>query len=194
MRYLTCSLLAEGDSDLAFLGALIPRQLDAIGRRSGGFAFEQLAHSDCRTVHQRDRVRAVVAEDLDSFDLVFAHNDHNERGKLDHMREHLVIPANSRLINLVPVREAEAWVLADHAALLTLGGGVDITAVPATPAGVERIPDPKAVLNQVLGRRADDDVFEFLGLNISLDRLSQVPAYQQFLHDLTTALKELNFQ
>jgi Domain of unknown function (DUF4276) len=194
VRYLNCSLPAEGDSDLAFLGTLLPRQLDAIGRNSGRFVFEQLSHSDCRTVHSRDRVREVVAEDLTCFDLVFAHNDHNERGKLDQLRERLTVPVNSRLIGLVPVRETEAWILADQTALLALGGGVDVTGLPTSPAGVERLADPKVVLKQALGRRAVDDVFEFIGLNISLDRLAQVPAYQQFLIDLTTALKELNFQ
>jgi len=194
VRYLTCSLLAEGDSDLAFLERLLSRQLEALGGESAGFYFDQIVLSQCRTVHSRERIQAAVAESLDCYDLVFAHNDHKERGKLDHLRGLLQIPANSRLISLVPVYETEAWILADPDALRALGGGVDVSVIPSRPADIEHFPDPKALLKRVLGRRASDDVFEFIGLNISLDRLARFPAYQVFLEDLKTALKELNFQ
>ena len=194
MRYLTCSLLAEGDSDLAFLGRLLHRQLEQLASSSGRFFFDQLVPSPCRTIHSKDRVLASVVEDLDCYDLVLAHNDHNEGGKLDQLREKLCVPSNSRLIGLVPVRETEAWMLADPDALRALGGGVDVSGLPTHPGGVERLSDPKAELKQALGRRASDDVFEFIGLNISLDRLAQIPAYQVFLEDLNTALKELNFR
>jgi hypothetical protein len=59
---------------------------------------------------------------------------------------------------------------------------------------VERIPDPKTVLAKVIGTQRGDDAPQLLGANVSLDRLAQLPAYLHFLHDLTTALKELNFQ
>ena len=193
MRYLTCSLLAEGDSDLAFLGRLLHRQLEEIASGSGRFYFDQIVSSPCRTIHSKDRVLASVTEDLGCYDVVLAHNDHNESGKLDQLREKLCVPSDSRLIGLVPVRETEAWMLVDLDALRSLGGGVDVSGLSANPGDVERIKDPKAVLNQALGKRASDDVFEFLGLHVSLTRLAQVPAYQTFLHDLTTALKELNF-
>jgi hypothetical protein len=194
VRYLSCSLIAEGGSDLSFLSGLLRRQLEKLGTESGLFTLDQIIASPCRTIHSRERVLASLSEDLGCYDLVFAHNDHNERGKLDRLREGLSIPADSRLIDLIPVRETEAWMLADPSALLALGGGVDVGEIPNEPGGVERLPDPKAVLERVLGKRASDEVFEFIGLNISLERLAQVPAYKIFRDELTTALKELNFQ
>lgn len=137
-RYLTCSLLAEGDSDLAFLGNLLTRQLDALGRSSGGFVFEQLAFSSCRTVHNRDLVRESIADDLECYDLVFAHNDHNERGKLDQLRAQLRVPPNSRLISLVPVHETEAWILADPPVLNALRNVVNGTEAPEAETRAER--------------------------------------------------------
>jgi hypothetical protein len=113
VRYLTCSLLVECDSDLAFLERLLSRQLEVLGSGPVGFYFDQIVLSKCRTVHSRERIQATVTESLDCYDLVFVHNDHKERGKLDQLRGLLHIPANSRLINLVPVYETEAWILAD---------------------------------------------------------------------------------
>src|ERR1700722_8552196 len=176
------------------MGRLLRRQLDQLGTESSRFTLDQVTPSVCRTIQSQERVQTAIAEDLTCFDLVFAHNDHNERKKLDHLRKQLLVPADSRLIGLVPVRETEAWMLADLDALRARGGGVDVSGLPTSPGGVEQLPDPKATLSKALGRRASNDVFEFLGLNVSLARLAQVPAYQLFLQDLTTALKELNFQ
>jgi predicted ATPase len=43
VRYLACSLFAEGDSDLTFLVPLLLRQLEAIGASTGGFTLDRLA-------------------------------------------------------------------------------------------------------------------------------------------------------
>jgi len=67
---------------------------------------------------------------------------------------------------------------------------------------VESDPDPKQTLRTIMQkacaersrRRRDIDLeplYAALGYQISLDRLRQVPSYQQFVQDLTTTLQAL---
>jgi hypothetical protein len=77
----------------------------------------------CFTVAPREQVVQEVELLLDHMDIVMIHHDHNERGKIDSVRERLGHAAD-RIVGIVPVRETEAWMLADH------------TTLPAGPASV----------------------------------------------------------
>jgi hypothetical protein len=191
-RYLTTALLCEGREDEMFLGAVIERQVRELGLLEPGFGSGAVELQDCRTTWAAERVDSAVLEAAAVFDLVFVHNDYNERGKIEALRTRVAdtLPSHTRLVAVVPIRETEAWLLADPEAL-PRGGSRD--AAPVSPRAAESIADPKKPLAIALGRPLDAASAEYIGENISLERLARVPAYQSFLQDLTTALKELNF-
>jgi hypothetical protein len=111
------------------------------------------------------------------------------------------------LVPIVPVRMTEAWMLADPDALCTvLGKKVDarIVGMPTKAKLVEKEFNPKTTLDRVIklvhpkeskGKRQafKKDLYQQLGSEISLKRLGDVPSYQQFVEDMTVALRRLNF-
>jgi hypothetical protein len=110
------------------------------------------------------------------------------------------------LVPIIPIQTTEAWMLADHAALCEVIGAnltAEALGIPAHPHQVESDPDPKRTLNTVIQRalaqrprrrrRIDlRSVYEPLARQINLVRLSSVPAYTQFMADLTQTLIALH--
>jgi Domain of unknown function (DUF4276) len=193
-RSLVAGLLAEGETDELFLGMIMSRQLRALTERSNRCAVDvaNTAIGGCRTILDLDRVAAATAELARDCHLVCLHNDHKERDKAEKVAARCA--AGVPVVTVVPVRETEAWLLADPAAWGQLRGS-DTRALPKRPRDVEKIADPKLVLDQVVQRRDRDrrDYFEFIGRNISLDVLAEVPAYADWVSKMTTALKELKY-
>lgn len=108
MRYLASALLTEGESDRAFLPPVLQRQLEDIGREAG-FDVGGVRTGKIRTVGESELVSAEAAELLGECDLLMVHHDYRERGKIDTLRGRL--SAGGGLVGVVPIREAEAWVL-----------------------------------------------------------------------------------
>lgn len=110
----------------------------------------------------------------------------------------------AELVPIIPIRMTEAWLLADPEALLSvIGTEVEARAlgIPTRARLVERVRDPKQKLEGVLracrtnrGRRRISlgTLYEPLGRRVSLERLALVPAYQQFVQDLTDTLVALS--
>jgi hypothetical protein len=111
------------------------------------------------------------------------------------------------LLPIIPVQAIEAWMLADYELLLeeigTKMNAYDL-GIPTKASLVESIAKPKRKIYEVVRkayasrskrqREVDIDFLsESIGERISLERLRQVPAYQQFVNDLTETLKKLNF-
>lgn len=194
-RYLTCALFTEGRSDELLLAEILQRQLSSLVLESALADFERVHTEECRTIAAADCLDREVLAAATYTDIVILHNDHNEAGKIEALRGRIAaaVPDTTRLVGIVPRRETEAWALADPKVLQDVAR-IDRTRFPAHAAGVEKIADPKAELRAALGPLSMEDGFELIGKEIRLDRLAQVPAYQLFLQDLTTALKELNFQ
>jgi hypothetical protein len=106
----------------------------------------------------------------------------------------------------IPIREIEAWMLADSQALRTALNtrlnDQDLN-LPKSPKSVENITDPKWELKEILKRVnvkrsanqaiALSELYNSLGKTIGLEKLEQVPAYQNFVEDLTKALQETGF-
>jgi hypothetical protein len=109
------------------------------------------------------------------------------------------------LVPIIPVQMTEAWMLADPDALREVIGAnqtTDALGAPMHPHQVESDPDPKqtldAVIEKALAQRARRrrrialrSIYEPLARQISLARLIGVPAYQQFVADLTQTLVAL---
>jgi len=187
-------LFCEGREDGGFLEHVLGRQLTALGSDGPGFDMGNVFSQRCRTVEEPRRVGESVLAAARDFDLVFIHHDSDERRKIEALRRRIdgMLPADTRLVGVVPVREPEAWPLADPAAF-PRGGGNAVALLPVRPKDVESVQDPKQLLEKTLGRQYDERVADWIGERIDLDRLAQVPAYAYFLRDLMTALKELHF-
>lgn len=191
-RYLTMALFCEGREDERFLAGVIERQAGALGLAGRGFSVGTVEPQPCRTTRGAEHLDCAVLEAALAFDLVFLHNDHNERGKTSALQSRLgsACPPQTRFVPVIPIRETEAWMLADPNALPR---GAVTNVLPANPRDVESVRDPKKPLADALGRPLDAASAEYIGERISLGRLGQVPAYQSFMQDLTKALKELSF-
>ncbi|MFJ7997858.1 DUF4276 family protein [Streptomyces sp. NPDC096310] len=189
-RYFSLALLTEGASDQWFLSPLIDRQIaDMAQRPAVGFDYSGVVTGECFTVAPRAVVVREVTELLQYFDVVMIHHDHNERAKVEAIREHFAADA-FRIVGLVPVRETEAWMLADADALRKASPGSD--SAWEVPHDVEKIADPKAVLKAALGGRRDvERGFDRLGQTVALEKLAKLPAYRHWLGELSTAMQRL---
>ncbi|WP_328339325.1 DUF4276 family protein [Micromonospora sp. NBC_00421] len=207
MRYLTSALVSEGVTDDQFLPRLLARALTEICQSEFEDAVEV---ADVQPLRDRkgpcstaDVIR-LVEQNPASFSLIFFH--HDQGASADRVAAEWLRPLRQlwgdraeQLIAVVPVRETEAWLLTDGDALRTALGVRWTDAemgLPAQPRRVERIADPKKVLNDIMGRvsRSTTDHFGQLGELVSLARLDDVPAYRQWWSDTLDALTRLGYR
>jgi hypothetical protein len=216
MRYLGLALYAEGPGDYRFLRPLLLRLCEDVCARSAKEAVEVgevLALDDpprFRNRAREERILEAARESASAWTVLFIHTD----GASDPQRAcaERIEPACRRIeaeigvegrspVAVVPVREIEAWAMADGDALrAALGSALGNTAlgVPDRARDVEAIPDPKRALTDALGasrhgrrpRRggAASDMLGLLGERASLERLNQVPAFATLTADLRSAL------
>jgi hypothetical protein len=152
-RYFNLALLTAGASDQWFLAPLINRQITELAQETSvDFDYSGVVAGDCFTAAPRDRVQQEVAELLHFFDVVLIHHDHNELGKDDALRGQFADDA-TRIVGLVPVRQTEAWMLADVCALRE--ASPVSSASWEVPHDVEKVADPKALL-KTAARRATE--------------------------------------
>ncbi|MEU6711901.1 hypothetical protein ABZ897_10540 [Nonomuraea sp. NPDC046802] len=145
-------------------------------------------YSACRMIKDDERIRQAIHELAGDCHLIFLHSDHRERAKADRHAGRDVIP-------LIPVKETEAWLLAD-AQVWARVPGADVRRLPAKSREVERISDPKAVLRTVLsgvGHRKVDEHFAFAGDHVDLAVLAQLPAYAEWVDTTSKALRSHGF-
>lgn len=191
-RYLVVGLVTEGASDELLLAPLILRQLQQLSLRGPeGFTVGDIVLSPIRTVHSGDRVEGEVRTLLACCDVVVAHQDHRESGKVEALGARLGADRR-RLVGIVPRWETEVWALCDPRAFEQIPG-CDLSRLPKRPHETETIADPKAALRAVLRSRSATTVLDQLGRDIRLERLALIPAYQSWLDGLTNVLKELHF-
>jgi hypothetical protein len=196
-RPLVPGLVAEGDTDEVFLGTVIARQLRALTDLAPrSIDVQSVQYAGCRMTKDDSRIGAAVEELAGDCHLIFLHSDHRERGKADRLAGHLVDRGVKRpIIPLVPVKETEAWLLADPGVWERVPGA-DTSALPSRPREVERIPDPKAVLRTVLAGVAHRKVgehFAFAGDHVDLTMLAQLPAYATWVEATSEVLRGHGF-
>jgi hypothetical protein len=214
MRYLNPVLVPEGPSDAWFFPTLIGRALNQICLREATAPVEvadvQVLPVD-RSGGLVDGVISAVTERLDSTTVVFYHYDGgsdagSERAKYwdPLVAAWQLLPGERQLVPLVPVREMEAWALADRTALRRVAGDrwlVREVFQRDRLAEVERLTDPKRTLRDIAssGRgarlRARDpaDYLTLLAEHISLAELAAVPSFQCLSADTVAALRELRY-
>ena len=203
MRYLGLALFAEGPTDYRFLPPVLRRateKLCLLCARSSveiGEVLGLYAPDDYREADLATQILAAAREAEGAFNILFIHTD--GAGNPDAAYNERVLPAKERIaaelarqqertVGVVPVREMEAWTLADGDALRGAFGTVldDLAlGIPIRPREVEGIFDPKQVLEQAyrnvvgdrrLRRRKVADFFDAIGERVRLERLQEVPA------------------
>lgn len=207
MRYLTSALVSEGPTDDQFLPRLLGRALTELCLTEFD---ESVEVADVQPLRDRKGPSSIadviklVDRNPASFLLVFFHHDQGANADrawaewLTPLREQWGDRAE-RLVTVVPVRETEAWLLADGEALRRALGVRWPDAemgLPTRARDVENVADPKKVLNEVLHRvsRSIDDHYGQLGELVSLARLQGVPAYRQWWNDTRDALTALGYR
>ena len=220
MRYLGLALFAEGPTDYRLLGRILYRAVVDLCLLC---ADEEVEIGDIRELDTpkayRDSSRATrileaARQDIGAFHILFIHADAN--GDASRARQERVAPAirlirqeeklaNTHSVAVVPVRETEAWALADGDALRGAFGTTlddEGLGIPARPPEVERLTEPKQVLDHALreavggSRRRRQRATTYLnaiGERVRLAQLRAVPAYRRFEGDLRAALRQLGY-
>lgn len=206
--WVRAGLYAEGPSDDAFLLPLIQRVLAELLHAHYPAQHEleaavRLDDSLPVSVGRARRIAAAIREYWSTCTLFVIHAD----GKSDPDRERAQFaapgialareqwqadPETARLplavATCVPVREIEAWLLADAAVFERLG--VRDAPLPPDP---ERVTDPKRPLNDLLKPLGlhRHPRFDFFGERVDLAALRRLPAFRAFEAELLAALHTL---
>jgi hypothetical protein len=218
MRYLSLALFAEGPSDRGFLSRIIYRSVVEIGTHLSGQQLdvgERFVEGNPWTRQDRaQRIREAFEElaRQGAVNLLFIHTDGagdplGARATRVDPAIRLLAAANPdgfQCIAVIPVRETEAWALADPQALMDeLGwtGDIQNLAVEHDLDRPEAIPDPKAALADFRraaggqGRRRNrfsgEAIPSGLGDRVSLQKLRQLEAFGSFERETEQALRRM---
>jgi hypothetical protein len=216
MRWLGLALVAEGPTDERFLGPLLRRTVEAACLE---VCRSEVEVGDVAPLRWSGPGRPPLADFVlesaqrcrETAHILFIHTDGG--GDPDRARRERFSPAMERvaaadglprLVAVIPVRETEAWLLADGDAIRAAFGTTldDIRlGLPDRPSDVERVPDPKALLDRVIlaarggrsrgTRPGASPYFDVLGERVRLAALRQLPAYRRIESDLRTTLMDL---
>lgn len=218
-RWLGLALYAEGPTDHRFLEEVLRRAVEHI-LISGGHAVEvghvQRLEPPRDAAAREDRIARGALAMQGAFHILFVHADSDGNEAL--AREERVMPGlraieqvvgtDSRCgVPVVPVRETEAWALADYERLTRVLGTTLSAAdlgLPSSPALLERETDVKALFEKVVARarsgrrsrrRPKPAAFlDLLGESVRVGECSQLPAFAVMLSDLAVALQQLGFR
>ncbi len=221
MRYLGLALFAEGGRDHSFLRPLLRRLVEDMCARRAAARVEIGDVIELHTLERhrgQDRATRILeaARDAEgSFDLLFVHTDGGSNASLARKERVdpaipgvaylLAAPHPRRGVGVVPVRETEAWALADGDALRkAFGSSLDDSAlgVPTRAREVESILDAKAALEDayaaVVGarrrrRRTASSFLEVIAEGAGLQRLRAVPSFRELETELGVAIDQLAY-
>ena len=204
MKWVGVALVSEGPTDDRFLPGVIGRSLeDLLAREFDDYVLVgevipvQVSGGPAAV---KDYVSA-LRDNVGSFNIVVFHHDSGANPNrvaeqwIDPMRREWSERGTEDPITfLVPVRETEAWALADGDALRRVFGvswSDDELGIPANPRNVAGVTDPKKVIDGIVtrtsGRRAD--YHTRLGELVDLNRLAAVDAYAEWLRSVEQQLE-----
>lgn len=218
MRYIGLGLFREGSTDTRFLAPVLRRlTLDICLEH----ATESVEVSDVidlgsptpdRGLSLEYRILEAAKASIEAIDILFIHTD--GAGNPGKARAERVDPAvqliqadpifaKVRPVAVIPVREMEAWAIADGDALrsaLNASISDQDLGVPTRPRDVESILDPKAALRKAVRlnlhpRRAkkisEKSFLDMIGEKVDLNKLRLVPSFTVMESELQDALTQL---
>ncbi|MCC7491079.1 MAG: DUF4276 family protein [Fimbriimonadaceae bacterium] len=212
MRRLAWALFAEGRSDHDFLQPLLRRLLEWACRDATSLveiAPDPLElHGPAGSAARRrlDRICLAAKDSASAFHLLFIHADGDSDWQEALAKR--VEPARQELrrgdrrlgvVAVIPVRETEAWVLADQEALRRCLGVPSRAKAPDPPglSDVERLTDPKKALRELhfaaVGDRSQrkypiSTYLRRLGEEVSLASLRRLASFQRLQAELSAWL------
>lgn len=217
MHYLGLALYAEGKTDYYFLCPLLHRLCVDICNNEVSQYVEvsevlRLDHPASSNDASRERrIFDAAVQAGGAWRILFVHAD--GAGDPAQARERQVQPAIELLgqdlaqqgvgVAVIPIRETEAWAIADGKALRRVFGTEltdDEMELPMALAAIEAVADPKAALDSAFratrpsGRRKRQGVspmLNALGEQVSLQRLRQLAAFASLEVELKAAMRQL---
>jgi hypothetical protein len=211
---LSLALYCEGNTDKHFLPKIIERAAEkVILSRTANYV-------DVLPVTVMDVAKQVRGEDIleaamlaYGYDALIVHKDADNR-TYEETRIQCFEPGCTLvqesgkevckdLVPIIPVREVEAWMIADPDVLyklLEIKERLQNLRLAKRAVLVESDADPKATLNRVIAMAESErrrkiiraPFYESLALEVRLERLDQVPAYRKFLAELSATLVNLS--
>ena len=197
-------LLTEGRTDDRILPRLLERSADEVCARAVKASVDVGEVIVVRPRPGPPNIGEIVAEAIKNdgaFNVLLVHRDigasreRSEREWIHPIRDAWSAAGRAEeLVIAAPVRETEAWALVDGDALREVFGvnwTDDRMKLPAVPHLVERVEDPKQVLEGVREQisRRSTDYYARLGDLIRLERLRLVPSFQAWEEELEEALR-----
>ena len=218
MRYLGLALYSEGPTDDRFLGPLLHRLCQQLCHEHATQLIDisnVLSLIDAgpdREKPREERIEHAALSARGAWNILFVHGD----GAADPVRaiQNCVAPGllkvhenplfqGSAGVAVVPVRETEAWVLADGDALRAVFGTRLTDAelgIPSNPPRVEKLTDPKSVLENAFkatnpskrrARAGAAALMDALGDRVAIEKLRLVPSFQKLDLELLHALRQI---
>jgi len=204
--WIRAGLFAEGPTDYRFFLPLLDRLLAAVLAHHfpGRHTLETSLGIDANAAagsRRASRIANAIAQHWHACTLFVVHSD--GAGDPKRERDNNITPGllaaeswaresgqdEPVVVACVPVRETEAWMLADLTVFKTLLRSAAPDALPKDP---ERILDPKQELERLLGRGRRLDPYDFFGKNVALDALRRLPAFLRFEAELLAAVQALD--
>lgn len=216
MRYLGLALYAEGPTDYYFLRPVLQRLCEDLCACEAVEPVEvsavlALNHPAAAGGAPRaQRILAAAEQARESWNILFVHADGANDPR--RARQEQVEPGLALLrsafsgehfgVAVIPVRETEAWAIADGDAIRSVFGTRlgDVELGLAPRRNVESVVDPKVTLQKAFeavqpsGQRRRQGTAPYLntlGENASLECLRSLPAFTELERDLRAALQTL---
>jgi hypothetical protein len=217
MQYLGLALYAEGRTDYYFLSPLLQRLCEDV---CAGEALQPVEVSDVigldhppsvNNANREQRIVSAAGTARGAWKILFVHAD--GAGNPQRVRAQQVEPALASLrsvfgndgvgVAVVPIRETEAWVIADGDAIRHVFDTQRTDSelgLPSPSRAAESVADPKASLDSAFavtepsGRRRKQGVSPYLsalGEQVSLTRLRELDAFLALEAELKAALRQL---
>jgi len=218
MHYLGLALYAEGRTDYYFLRPLLLRLCEDIclneANQAVEFGEEVIGLNEPARLKDAPREQRIVEaarEARGAWRILFIHTD--GAGNVERARATCTQPAIDQLtrelpndgvgVSVVPIRETEAWALADGDAIRRVLGtplSDDALDLPRTAAELEAMLNPKNILHNAFlktnpsprkRRQGVAPLLNALGESVSLERLRRLPGFRVIENELRVGMRVL---
>jgi hypothetical protein len=191
----------EGKADYEFLLKVIERYLKQLLPHVD-FVSDPVYHLEGAS--EQERLNK-LAQDYAGLHFIIVHLDADGSTEEKALKHRFPTDYEAKqLIPIIPIKETEAWLLADYEAFKQVVGtklSAQELEFPPQVHQVESINEPKEVLKQAISRSRSrrkrielDEIYQAMGETVSLNHLKKVPAFQNFHTRIIKILIGLGFR